>query len=75
MNEEKRVLKIISDHLGVSPDEITIESELRSDLNAQDLEIADLLMKIEKEFSTQFAPEDVRELETIRDIIDLVKIS
>ena len=75
MNEEQKIINLVSNILGISPNEVKAESHLKDDLNAQDLEITDLLLQLEKEFSVQFSPDETKNIETIQDIIDLVKIS
>lgn len=75
MDEEKKILTIISDHLGVPLKDLSLNSHLRSDLNAQSLEIADLIKVLETEFEVHFTSEDVKSLHTVRDIVDLVRIS
>ena len=75
MDEDQKILTIISEHLGISKNELTLDSDLREDLNAQDIEIADLIMKLEKEFALHLSSDDVKNVKTIRDILDLIKIS
>lgn len=72
MSEEQKIIAIISTHLGISPTEIELNADLREDLNAQELEITDILMQIEKEFNCQFPPENTKNINTVKDIIDLV---
>lgn len=74
-NEEKIIIKIISDSLGVDIIDITPESHLQEDLNAQDLEIADLLMKLEREFHVSLSQEEAKTIQKVKDIIDLFKSS
>lgn len=72
MEEKQKILKIISDYLGISPEELKPEADLREDLNAQDLEITDLIMHLEKEFSLTFSPDDTKRLKTVSDLIELI---
>lgn len=72
MNLEEQIINFISDNLGADPEEITPEADLVRDLNATNLEISDLLEKIQKEFEITFRPEEVEEIETVGQIIDLV---
>ena len=52
MSEEifRKLKKLISADLGVDESEISEESHLQEDLNADPLSIADLIVKLEKEF-------------------------
>lgn len=74
MNIDQKIIKIISLHLGIPKNEIQENSYLKEDLNAQNIEIADLLMKLEKEFSIRLSPQEAQNIETVRDIIDIFKI-
>jgi acyl carrier protein len=70
--EQKKVLNIISRKLGIPVAELHLDADLKTDLNAQDIEIADLLMEIEKEFDYHFSPEEVLQIHSIGDLVDLV---
>ncbi len=69
MTDEEKIRKIISDHLGIAIQEVTLAADLRKDLNAEELEIADLLTKLEKEFSQTVTAHDARRLKTVNDVI------
>jgi len=72
---EKRVEKIkeiIAEKLGVPLEEIKPESELVSDLNAEILEIADIVEKIKKEFQVEVPTEEIEKIITVNDLICLV---
>jgi acyl carrier protein len=71
MDEEKTIKKVISETLGVSIKDLHGDSDLREDLNAQDLEIVDLLMKLEKLFKVNITPEETKKTNTVDDIIEL----
>lgn len=67
-----RVLQVVSDQLGIPPEELTPQSDLQKDLNAQKLEIADLLTTIENEFKISLPEEKIEEIQTVEDLINLV---
>jgi len=69
MSDEEKIKKIISDHLGIAIQDVTLDADLRKDLNAEDLEISDLFTKLEKEFSQTVTPEDAKHLKTVNDVI------
>ena len=70
--DQKKVYTIISHKLGIPENELNDSADLRNDLNAQDIEIADLLMEIEKSFEVHFTSDEASGIHTIGDIIDLV---
>lgn len=69
MNQvEKKIKKIISQHLGVTEKEITRFSHLTEDLNASPLEIADLAAKLERAFQIKISEEAVQNFSTVESI-------
>lgn len=68
---EKKIKKIISQHLGVGEKEITSSSCLSEDLNASMLEIADLIVKLEEVFQIKIPEEEAQKFSTVGDIINL----
>lgn len=67
---------IISDRLGFDESEITLESNLRKDLNFDSLDEIELIMDIEGEFSLSLSDEQTDGIETIQQIVDsLVEIT
>lgn len=72
-DKEAKIKEIISKHLGISLTELTESADLREDLNAEDIEIADLIAKLEKEFAVALAPDEVSGIKTIGDITELFR--
>ena len=72
MNLEEKVRKIIADTLSKSESEIKPESSLTEDLGADSLEIVELAMAMEEEFSIEIPDEDIEKIATVKDIIDYI---
>ena len=72
MNLEDKVRKIIADTLSKSESEIKLESSLTEDLGADSLEIVELAMAMEEEFSIEIPDEDIEKISTVKDIIDYI---
>lgn len=68
----KKLLKIISEQLGVDRSEIKVDSHLQEDLDADQLSIADLLVLIEKEFDVSLDQNQTVQIETVGDILNLI---
>ena len=51
-----RVKEIIVDHLDVDSDEIQMDSNFRDDLNADSLDLVELIMAFEEEFESEMIP-------------------
>lgn len=69
---EATILELIAEHFGVAVSEISDALELRRDLNASDLEIADFFQKLEETFHITISKDEGVELLTVRDIINVV---
>lgn len=75
---EERVRAIVAEQLRVPLDEVRAESHLLDDLNADSLDVVDLTIAIEEEFSTDDAPleiseDDAAEMRTVQDILSFLQ--
>lgn len=67
---EARLRKIIAEQLGVPEEEVVPEASFIDDLNADSLEMVDLIISLEEEFGIQVSDEDAEKIKTVRDAID-----
>lgn len=67
---EARLRKIIAEQLGVSEDEVVPEASFIDDLNADSLEMVDLIISLEEEFGIQVSDEDAEKIKTVKDALD-----
>ena len=67
---EARLKKIISDQLGVTEEEVLPEASFIDDLNADSLEMVDLIISLEEEFNIQVTDEDAEKIKTVQDALD-----
>jgi acyl carrier protein len=68
-NLEQKVREIIAEQLGISEDEINKESTFLDDLGADSLDIVELLMALEEEFSLEIPDEDAEKMHTVGDVV------
>ena len=68
-----KLKEIIAEKLGVEADEIKEESRFKEDLNADSLDLFELVMAIEEEFGASIPSEDLEKLTTVGDVIDYMK--
>ncbi|MBE9469780.1 MAG: acyl carrier protein [Chloroflexi bacterium] len=71
----ERLKRIIVEQLGVEESEVTPEASFAEDLNADSLDLVELIMAVEEEFSTtrtrlQISYEDAEEIQTVQDALD-----
>lgn len=69
-NAEERLRKIIAEQLGVAEEEVVPEASFIDDLNADSLEMVDLIISLEEEFGIQVSDEDAEKIKTVKDAID-----
>jgi acyl carrier protein len=71
-NIEAKVKSIIADQLGVSEDEIKMESSFIEDLGADSLDIVELVMAMEEEFEIEIPDEEAENIKTVGDAINYI---
>ena len=69
----EKLKEIIAEKLGVEIKEISEESRFKEDLNADSLDLFELVMAIEEEFGNSIPSEDLEKLATVGDVIDYMK--
>ena len=69
----EKVREIIADKLSISEDEITMDSAFLEDLNADSLDIVELIMALEDELDMEIPDEDAENFVTVGDVVKFVK--
>jgi len=74
----ERVRKIIVEQLGVEESEVKPNSSFVDDLNADSLDLVELVMSLEEEFSTEgnrleIPDDDAEKIKTVQDAVDYLK--
>ena len=64
-----RILQIIAEQFNIDQDDLTEDMNFQDDLNADSIELVELVMTIEEEFETEVSEEDLEKLKTIGDVI------
>ena len=68
-----RLKKIVIEQLGVDESEVTPEASFVDDLNADSLDLVELIMSLEEEFGTEIADEDAEKIRTVQDAVDFIE--
>ncbi len=69
-SSEDRLKKIIADQLSVSEEEVVPEASFIDDLNADSLDLVELIMSLEEEFGVKISDEDAEKIRTVQDAMD-----
>ena len=69
----EKMKEIIADQLGVSEDEVTLEASFKEDLDADSLDLFELVMALEEEYDVEIPSDDLAELNTVGDVINYLK--
>ena len=69
----EKIKEIIADKLSVAPESITLEASFIDDLNADSLDIVELIMALEDELEMEIPDEDVENFKTVGDVVNYVK--
>jgi acyl carrier protein len=72
MSVEEKIRKIIVDQLGVSAEEVKPEATFLEDLNADSLDLTELIMAIEEEFGVEIGDVYAQKILKVQDAIDYV---
>ncbi|MGE5196175.1 MAG: acyl carrier protein [Anaerolineae bacterium] len=69
MSIEKEVVDIVVEQLGVEPTDVTLEKSFVEDLNADSLDLTELIMTFEERFGLEILEEEASELKTVGDVV------
>ena len=65
----EKMKKILAEELDVDEEMITPETRFKEDLEADSLDLFEMIMSIEEEYGTEFPAEDLEALLTVGDVI------
>ena len=68
----ERLKKIVVEQLGVDEDDVKPEASFVDDLNADSLDLVELVMSLEEEFGTEISDEDAEKIRTVQDAVDYI---
>lgn len=69
----EKVKEIIADQMGVSADDIKTETRLKEDLQADSLDVVELVMAAEETFGVEIEEEAVLGMATVGDVVAYIE--
>ncbi len=74
----ERVRKVVAEQLGVAESEVVPEASFTDDLNADSLDLVELVMALEEKFSNsekalEIPDQDAQRIQTVQDMLDYIK--
>ncbi len=67
-----RLKKIVVEQLGGDEAEVTPEASFVDDLNADSLDLVELIMSLEEEFGMEISDEEAEKIRTVQDAADYI---
>lgn len=68
----ERVQGIVSERLGVDEDKVTMDAEFIGDLNADSLDLVEVIMAMEQEFNLEIKDEDAENIRSVGDAVQYI---
>lgn len=72
MSTEQEVIDIVVEQLGVDKDDVSASKSFVEDLNADSLDLTELIMTFEERFGCEISEQDAEQLKTVGDVIKYI---
>ena len=69
----EQIKAVVADKLGAEVDEITEDTRFQEDLEADSLDLVELIMALEDEYSIQISDEEAQEIRSIKDAVAYIE--
>jgi acyl carrier protein len=68
----ERVKEVLAEQLGVEENEITEEASFTEDLDADSLDLVEMIMELEDQFGIKISDDDAQKIQTVGQAVDYV---
>ena len=69
---KERVFSLISEQFNIDEEDLDLDTSFRDDLNADSLDLVELIMVFEDEFGLEIEDEEAEDIKTIGDAINYI---
>ena len=69
----EKMKELFAEQLNADADTITLETSFKEDLGADSLDLFELIMALEEEYSVEIPQEDLESLITVGDVVEYLK--
>ena len=69
----EKLFEIVCEFLELDPEDVSLDSDIREDFDADSLDMVDLIMDVEDEFGVEVPDEVLYKLVTVKDVIDYIE--
>ncbi len=70
---KNKVIDIIAETLDIDKSEISMKTNLIKDLDIESLDLVDLVGAFEEEFGVEIADKDIKDIQTVADIVEYIE--
>lgn len=70
---QERITSIVVDVLGVDEERVVTDARFREDLEADSLDLVELIMQFEEEFGGEISDEDAQKIETVGQAVTYIE--
>lgn len=68
------IIDIVVEQLGVDKADVTVDKSFVEDLNADSLDLTELIMTFEEKFGCEIAEEEAEKLKTVGDVVRYIEL-
>ena len=67
-----KITTIIEDHFDVSTDKVTEQTNFKTDLDADSIDLVEFVLELEDTFGAEISDEDAEQIVTVKDAVDYI---